>query len=63
MKEATMLRSAVLHGDNLDGDTGSIGGGRQSGAAWAAAVAILFAAIAVASFAVDLSLSLSGPGL
>lgn len=48
-----MLRSAVLHSG-----PGYIGG-RRSGAAWAAAVAILFAAIALASFAVDLSLSLS----
>jgi hypothetical protein len=51
-----MLRSAVLHSGRGYID------GRRSGAAWAAAVAILFAAIAIASFAVDLSLSLSGPG-
>jgi hypothetical protein len=36
--------------------------GRHGGTAWAAAVAILFAAIAFASFAVDLSLSVCGPG-
>jgi hypothetical protein len=51
-----MVRSAMLH-------IGSDGlSGRHGGTAWAAAVAILFAAIAFASFAVDLSLSVCGPG-
>ena len=48
-----MLRSAVLHSDSRGL------GVRRSGTAWAAAVAILFAAIALVSFAVDLSLSVS----
>jgi hypothetical protein len=51
-----MVRGAMLY-------IGSAGAsGRQRGTAWAAAVAILFAAIAFASFAVDLSLSVSAPG-
>jgi hypothetical protein len=51
-----MVRSAVLH-------IGSAGAsGRQGRTAWAAAVAILFAAIAFASFAVDLSLGVCAPG-
>ena len=52
-----MLRSAVI-----DSDSDHLGG-RQGGAAWAAAVAILFAAIALASFAVDLSLTVSAPAV
>jgi hypothetical protein len=51
-----MVRSAVLH-------IGHGGAGAQhGGTAWAAAVAILFAAIAFASFAVDLSLGVCAPG-
>lgn len=49
-----MVRGAVL-------DAGSAGAERR-GTTWAAAVAIVFAAIALASFAVDLSLGLCPPG-
>jgi hypothetical protein len=51
-----MVRGAVL-------DTGSDSAdGGRGGTAWAAAVAIVFAAIAFASLAIDLSLSVSASG-
>jgi hypothetical protein len=54
-----MVRGAVLvRGSVLDGGAGP----ERSGTAWAAAVAIVFAAIAFASFAVDLSLRVCPPG-
>ena len=43
-----MVRGAVFDGDSADMERGKSG--------WAAAVAVVFAAIAFASFAVDLSL-------
>ena len=49
-----MPRSAALHSE--PSETG------RGGTAWAAAVAIVFAAIAIASLAVDLSLSLGAHG-
>ena len=51
-----MVRGAVLDSGSDSAD------GARSGTAWAAAVAIVFAAIAFASLAVDLSLSVSAPG-
>ena len=51
-----MVRSAMLDAASASSDAG------RHGAVWAAAVAIVFAAIAFASLAVDLSLSLCAPG-
>lgn len=47
-----MVRGAVVQSEPV---------GERSGTAWAAAVAIVFAAIAFASFAVDLSLRVCAP--
>lgn len=49
-----MVRSAVFHTGSADAE--------RSGTAWAAAVAILFAAIAIASLAVDFSLGVCPAG-
>jgi hypothetical protein len=54
-EDIEMFRGAVTH-------LSSVGGGEDHhGTGWASAVAILFAVIAVVSFAVDLTISLSGP--